>query len=32
MRRKPEIGGYSGLCLLAAFLSGHGQERRLAAD
>jgi uncharacterized repeat protein (TIGR01451 family) len=32
MRRTLEIGGFSGVCLLAAFLSKFGQERRLATN
>jgi hypothetical protein len=30
MRHTLEIGGFSSVCLLAAFLSFAGQERRLA--
>ena len=30
MHHMPEIGGFPGMCLLAAFLSLRGQERRLA--
>jgi hypothetical protein len=31
MRHTPEIGGFLGVCLLAAFLLCEKQERRLAA-
>ena len=31
MRHMPEIGGFPGMCLLAAFLSFAGRERRLAS-